>query len=717
MSSTLLRLCSTTCLFAISAGCLTATPPPSERYREVDGLIKIDPLPVPEQWQNPPLPEAEERAFWERANHVIQRYEGNINVRTEGEQEKESFPITMFNFFLGHEDRVMEQLQSRDRQADTDHAWTEGIDFYWGFTLKGQMRKYFYFGPALEPEYRQQMFDGAKIWTAENPRPSFELVHSLTSSDPMVREYALELLQKFRANIAELDSDAIEGSLEDQFAGEDLDEDPEKWYAWWIQYAVQGWQVYEDIERLANPYPHPLHGVGSGPVGARWDPSVRGMRTDARNTDNLRAMRDIAIYLMAEETENERVRRLYKDKIQRFVSNLYRYHHGEWDSENYLHHTIAPYHNLYDFAQDEDVVALAKAALDYLHASAAVKYYRGLAVAPTKRVGGGLDRYVWLAFGDTPEPKSRPYYDLVHPITSAYRPPMAVINIGKGQFDRPAEMINSKPNYSFWLPGGRDQPESWETVYYGRSHYLGSMVTTSAHWDARAFEIAMDRNNGGARSIRANSRSNINGIRRGDQIGQYRNILVWLRKDQNQEFHFQIPGETSAREENGIWFIEHDQTFLAIHPLNIRAEAFGRLNQSDSGQVEVKAPQTGGDFAGFALETGDREDFRNFSDFMEKILAADGLQEVDLETGEVTFQSLQGHTLGYRHHEENNLPIIYRDGERYDFLENKHVFRPMDDNAPLSLDWEGGTLTIEAGDARFEQTVHDDGTVTFSAEQ
>ncbi|MCH8474206.1 MAG: hypothetical protein LAT55_03150 [Opitutales bacterium] len=717
MSYTALRLFSTTCLLALGAGCLTATPPPSERYHETDGLIKIDPLPVPEQWQNPPLPEAEERAFWERANHVIQHYEGRIGVRTSGEQEKSSFPMTMFNFFLGHEDRVMQQLQSRDHEADTDHAWTKGIDFYWGFTLKGQMRKYFYFGPALESEYRQQMFEGAKIWTAENPRPSFEMVHSLTSSDPMVREYALELLQKFRANIAELDSDAIEGSLEDQFAGEDLGEDPEKWYAWWTQYAEQGWKVYEDIERLANPYPHPLHGVGSGPVGARWDPSVRGMRADARNTDNLRAMRDIAIYLMAEETGNERVRRLYKDQIQRFVSNLYRYHHGEWDSENYLHHTIAPFHNLYDFAEDEEVVALAKAALDYLHASAAVKYYRGLALAPTKRVGGGLDRYVWLAFGDTPEPEPRPYYDLIHPITSAYRPPMAVINIGKGQFDRPAEMINSKPTYSFWLPGGRDQPESWETIYYGRNHYMGSLVSTTGHWDVRAFEIAMDRNNGGAQSIRANSRSNINGIRRGDQIGQYRNILVWLRKDQDQEFHFQIPGETSAREENGVWFIEHDQTFLAIHPLNIQAGAFDRLNQSDSGQVEIKAPQTGGDFAGFALETGDRGDFGNFSDFIEKILAADGLQEVDLATGEVTFQSLQGHTLGYRHSEENNLPIIHRDGEPYDFLENKHVFRPMDDNAPLSLDWEGGTLTIEAGNARFEQTVHDDGTVTFSAEQ
>ena len=87
----------------------------------------------------------------------------------------------------------------------------------------------------------------------------------------------------------------------------------EAWDWWWTQYSTQGWQVYEDIERLANPFPHPLHGVGSGPVGVGWDPAVRGTRADARNTDNLRAMRDIAVCLMAEETGNEPVKRLCRE--------------------------------------------------------------------------------------------------------------------------------------------------------------------------------------------------------------------------------------------------------------------------------------------------------------------------------------------------------------------------------------------------------------------
>ena len=55
------------------------------------------------------------------------------------------------------------------------HRETDGIDYYACFTLKHQMRKYFYFGDLLEPAYRKQMFTGAKKWTAQDPmrRPHY----------------------------------------------------------------------------------------------------------------------------------------------------------------------------------------------------------------------------------------------------------------------------------------------------------------------------------------------------------------------------------------------------------------------------------------------------------------------------------------------------------------------------------------------------------------
>lgn len=689
---------------------------PAERISTENNLIRVDGTAVPDDWRNPALPEAEEEAYWARANHVIRHFDGRVNVRTEGEQEKESFPITMFSYLTGNHQPVINALQSTDNQAGTDHAWTLGIDYYWGFTIKGQMRKYFFFGPALDPEYRQRMFDGAKIWTADDPRPSFELVHTLTNEDPDVRAYALEMLNTFREGIAELPDDAVQGRVRDRFDGDDLGDDHEKWLAWWKQYADQGWQIYEDLERLANPFPHPRHGVGTGPVGGRWDPSVRGTRADARNTDNLRAMRDIAVYLMAEETGNEMVRKLYKDKIQRFVVNLYRHHHGEWDSENYLHHTIAPYHNLYDFAEDEQVVALAKAALDYLYTSAAIKYYRGFAAAPTKRVGGGLHSFVWLQFGDSPEPEPRPYYDLLHAVTSNYRVPLATLRIGQGQFDRPAEMINTKPTYSFWLPGQSEKPETWETVYYGRSFYLGSAVSTSPQGDVRAFEMLLDTPDGSARRFLANSGNNFNGLRAGDQIGQFRNALVWLRRDQSARFSFQLPGQAQVTAESGIWFLDHGLTYLAIRPVNLPENAIEPLARANDGNVTLRAEQSGGNYAGFAMIAGDASEYRSFDHFREVIRAENRFDLSELDQGRVTVRTPEARVLGYAWQANDRRPRVERDGEHYDWDTNFDVYRPMDDNAPVAVGWEGGTLTIRAGDARFEQTVADDGSVTFTTE-
>ena len=39
-------------------------------------------------------------------------------------------------------------------------------------------------------------------------------------------------------------------------------------------------------------------------------------------TDNLRAMREVAVYLFAEETGNEETRKIYKERIRRNVRTL-----------------------------------------------------------------------------------------------------------------------------------------------------------------------------------------------------------------------------------------------------------------------------------------------------------------------------------------------------------------------------------------------------------
>ena len=164
--------------------------------------------------------------------------------------------------------------------------------------------------------------------------------------------------------------------------------------------------IFEEYERRANPNPHPKFGVGTGPVGATWNPSVRGMRADARNTDNLRGMRESAIYLFAERSGNELIRKLYKDRLQRTAASFFGVGNGEWDSPTYHPHTVCAYLNLYAFAQDESVRKTAKAILDFTYAAGGLKYWRGAWCGPNKRDYGNYapmqaaGGFFWLQFGD-----------------------------------------------------------------------------------------------------------------------------------------------------------------------------------------------------------------------------------------------------------------------------------------------------------------------------
>jgi hypothetical protein len=248
---------------------------------------------VEPELRNPWTPELEAE-FQQRAATIIRDFANPTSYGNGyGENEKGAYPRAMLDFLAGNRKQALAFLQSEDPEAQK-HQHTEGIDYYYSFTLKGQIRKYFLFGQFLNPAYKQRMFLGAKKWTEQDP----------------------------------------------------------------------------------NGRPHPIYGNGDG-TGRDWDISRRGGWVDSRNTDNLRAMRETSVYLMAQETGNEETRQVYKQKIQRYVWALYHIGMGEWDSEAYMSHTFTPYLNLYDFAKDPEVKKLAKAALDWMSAAAALKYYRG----------------------------------------------------------------------------------------------------------------------------------------------------------------------------------------------------------------------------------------------------------------------------------------------------------------------------------------------------
>ncbi|MEM9267083.1 MAG: hypothetical protein AAGA46_16325 [Cyanobacteria bacterium P01_F01_bin.13] len=399
------------------------------------------------------------------------------------EYEKNSYPLAMADVLWGRRSSGLDFLQQLDPQATE----TQGIDLLSGFTLKGQMRKYFYFGDQLAPAYRQRMWDA---------------MHAFTLTDPLTR--------------------------------------------------------------IANP-PRKF-----------WSRSTDDCNTpvDCRNTDNLRAMRETSVYLMAEETGNEATRLIYKQHLERYVSTLLDIGMGEWDSPVYHGHTTAAYLNLYDFAKDPEVKQLAKEALDWLYRSAAIKYWRGRWTGPSKRTyGDNAARFFWLYFGDAPSPNEFER-DWIYGLTSGYLPSDEVVAIAQRRFTKPIELQRTHPHYENWQPHLYG-PAFYETLYMGHSYQLGSLAKgTGGDWNGFSLHVA--KNNGSTDELKVDEKQP-------HVIAQYENLLIWYGANSP---NISFPQARIEKIDN-ITFLACDQTWIAIHSF-------------DQGVVlEIGEPQTHGRFDSF----------------------------------------------------------------------------------------------------------------------
>lgn len=586
---------------------------------------------VDRQYQNDWTQELETE-FQRRARVAIKYYAGKNYGTTFGEQEKQAYPLAMLDFLAGNREKAIAALQAEDEEAER-HQHTEGIDFYYSFTLKGQIRKYFLFGNLLDPAYKERMFIAAKKWTER---------------DPLTR-------------------------------------------------------------------PHPIHGHGDRSLDG-WDISKMGNWVEDRNTDNLRAMRDISVYLMAEETGNEETRQLYKRKIRHYVWALYHIGMGEWDSPIYHGHTFAPYLNLYDFAKDPEMKALAKAALDWLSAAAAVKYYRGGWAGPNKRDRGSnavylsdASRLFWLYFGDVPQDNPKPDRDSLHVITSAYRPPQAAISLARKQFVKPVELFAAKPMYENWKQGREDKPGYWETTFFGHHYQMGSIVSGFPDGDVGPFKLIAYNPDRGSDIFVANTGGEWakEGKKPGDAIGQFRNLLIWLRPASDTPFFFQIPKTAKAEIEEDIWFFQLDRTWIALRPIglnNYRPVTIDRkrYQQYYQDELTLKAKINGDRYAGFALEIGEPETHGNYAQFKQNIKQKSQLNLQNLSTGTVELQGTLGQTLSLTH--SNRLPVVRRNGRVHNWFNHFELYRSLPDRIPIDLGWKQGTLKLEAGGKIFTST-------------
>lgn len=681
-------------------------------------------------------PDEWEAGYQQRVTATLERFRGATASNTTGEHEKWNYPRSIGAWLVGDGQEAITALQAEDIDRN-DHAWLGGIDLYWCFTLKGQALKYFYFEHDLAPEYRERMRAAFATWTETDPRPSLEYVLNLTSDDADVVALAEDMLrQMFRTpdQVREMAAAAAsEGHQNKKRFAEYMlsivEEMPAEapttvdgWVAWWGQITAGDWMVFEEYERRTNPNPHPAYGIGTGPVGGAWNPAVRGMRADARNTDNLRGMREVAIYLFAEEVENDLVRRLYKERIKRTAMSFWNVGNGEWDSEGYLAHTISAYQNLYAFARDPEVRHYAKAILDFLYTAGAVKYWRGCWGGPVKRDYGNAGPWsataemMWLSYGGAPMalPK-KPALDNIFTITSGYRPPAALVAFAQRHFEQ-REFFNSHPTYSNWLPGADAKPEFYETMYYGDTYQIGTLARGSGG-DVNGFKILTYDSEQGADYVIATSgspRRLVTGTAGGDRVAQYRNLVIFLNSRGDQPVHLQIPADATLETTDGVTFIQLEQTWMAWLPLNL-----DEVGERQGGKGNKRARLWSGTgkggaagTAGFALEVGDAASHGDYEAFKTAILAN---TSVDLsDTGDALLTASDGRTLGLTIGNQR-LPIVTRDGEQHDWANHHGLYQPADGGpAPLSLGWHERELSVSAGGYTFQASLAEDGTYTWS---
>ena len=464
-----------------------------------DGKVHVQPWPIAEPFRNLSWSEEYERDFQDRVAWVIQntarpgKYGG-----TYFENEKRAYGWAMLSVLGGYDKEGLAFLQSEDADAKRWHAGTEGIDFYPSFTLKHQVRKYFYFGTMLDQEYRDRMRRGAKNFTA---------------IDPLRR-------------------------------------------------------------------PHPAFNGATG-----WGPDAKNSWVDVRDTDNLKWMRETSVYLFAEETGNDLVKEIYRKRIADNVVAMYWMGMGEWDSENYLGHSISPLVNLYDFAKDPEVKLLAKAALDRCALNLATKYWRGGFNGPSRRdyghpypLGGSAAMTGWLWFGGSPILPQQFESDEAELITSGYRPPAAIVELARRNFPRPVTITSGKPDSSPWNHLEAKQPKFYETQHYGKKFQFGTLRQGTQTPDVNGFKILVSHSKRGADTIVAapvsdptliTSPKYTEGVLAPNSaVAQYDSQAIYLTQASDHPYRVLIPVDAEVHHHEGVTFVYCEQATIALWPVN-----------------------------------------------------------------------------------------------------------------------------------------------------
>jgi hypothetical protein len=197
-----------------------------------------------------------------------------------------------------------------------------------------------------------------------------------------------------------------------------------------------------------------------------------------------------------------------KTWIMDFAKRLYTGGTSEWNSSQYASYNIIGWLNLYDFADDPEVRAAARAVLDYYACELSVHYTQGwLGGAEMRAVGvpilnnsgnnltnvftaNGGDYFAWFWFGDLAKEigtnywSGREFYQAIHAALSTYRPPSIAVKIAKGELSVPANYKIAWASYYMLSPAYLHAQ-----MYRDKGYTLGSAYLPYGGWGGGSFAI------------------------------------------------------------------------------------------------------------------------------------------------------------------------------------------------------------------------------------
>lgn len=386
---------------------------------------------------------------------------------------------------------------------------------------------------------------------------------------------------------------------------------------------------------------------------------------------------------LANVSKQEALRRA-KENLRRYVRGLYHGGAGEWDSSTYYMFTVNGMLAIHDFHSDPECRLLAKAALDWITATYAIKYTDGVYTAPNQRgfaeshASSIADQTGWLWWGSpvelTPEQTKRFLYAM-HPALSSFRPNAVVTNIARRNLPGlPLEQRSNKPNYWYGHERPMPTPNAYqETVYIHPNYTLASLWNGSGGQITRFMMTA--RQSDGAPIVltggtpahfdhnfkRTGNISYQDGTGNYDQTAQHGAVFISaadIPEDETWQYSFFSLPEGVEPQQRGRWMVmQVGDAYLALHPLNADAK-IGQTDLTDKQQEENaklqgegKAPRHTtrpiiryeGRRTGFILQTAGKHEFESLDAFVAAVTSKTSVDVARFaQDGSVRYTGLDG---------------------------------------------------------------------------